>query len=556
MITLGINYLGGPGHDSSAALAVDGKIVYAIAEERLSRNKQDSNFPILAIQACLNHANINIEEVDDLVFGWPKLKEHFLENIKLNFKRDLKESFPLQFFNYYRSSTIRSVKNIMEEHQLFPKKTTHIDHHLAHALSVMPYLKSENALIFVVDGRGIKESTTVYLKKDQSLEEIKRINFPNSLGVYYAEMTSLCGFRKYADEWKVMGLAPYGKEIYDLDDYLKVENGFHQVNHRKLLNADQIELNGRTLQKRKSDIDSINDEEVKNLAFSAQHYYEMAILELMRYYTDLYNLKAVGLAGGVGLNCKANGFVQRELALEEFFIQPAATDDGTALGAALYPFYQNKSIQTMTFDPYLGNSYSDSEIASILEKYKLKFEKLPDVEKDAAQELANGKILGWFQGRDEFGPRALGNRSILSDPRDEKMRDRVNEIVKYREGWRPFAPSILAEKASEVLANIEYSPYMILTDSATEAYESKIPAVVHVDKTLRPQTVHKSLNPRYWNLINEFYQLTGVPVVVNTSFNLKGEPNVSHPSDAIKTFFTSGLDLLYLGNFKVYKTFN
>lgn len=553
MTTLGITYLGQPGHDSAAAIAIDGKVVYAIAEERLTRIKQDSNFPIQAIRACLNHVNIQIEEVDELVFGWPELKKHYLQNIRLNLKGDLKESLPKQILNYYRSITTLNVKNFLNHHQLFPKKITHLDHHLAHALSVMAYMKSENALIFVVDGRGIKESTTIYLKKGKNLKMIKRINFPNSLGVYYAEMTSLCGFKKYGDEWKVMGLAPYGNEIYLLDDYIKVKKGSHQVNHKKLLNTDKIELSNRVIQKRKSDINSINDEEVKNLALSAQHYYEEIILKLISYYSELYKIKAIGLAGGVGLNCKANGFVQRELKLKEFFIQPAATDDGTALGAALYPFYKKGDIHTMLFDPYLGNSYSDQEIEAVLKKYKLNYEKVQNVEKNAAQELANGKIIGWFQGRDEFGPRALGNRSILSDPRDEKMRDRVNEIVKYRESWRPFAPSILAEKTKDVLANIDYSPYMILTDSVTNEYENKIPAVVHVDKTLRPQTVHKDLNKRYWTLINEFFKITGIPVLVNTSFNLKGEPNVSHPSDAIKTFFTSGLDLLYLGNYKVYK---
>lgn len=553
MKVIGVNYLGGPGHDSSAAIAEDGKVIYAISEERLSRKKQDSDFPIKAIQACLDYAQIKIEELDELVFGWPELKGHFLENIKLQLKGDLKESLAVQLLDYYRSTTSRNVKNFLREYKINPKRLTHIDHHLAHALSVTPYLNSKDALVFVVDGRGIKESTTVYLKKGETLEQIKRINFPNSLGVFYAEMTSLCGFKKYSDEWKVMGLAPYGKEIYPLDKYISEKEGVHSVNHRKLLNAVKIDINGKSIYQRNSDLDSINDEEVKNLALSAQHYYEQTILGLIRYYTDLYQIKAVGLAGGVGLNCKANGLVLRELELDEFFIQPAATDDGTALGAALYPFYLEKSIVKTTFNPYLGNAYSDEEILTVLNKYKLDYSRILEVEKDAAKELAKGKILGWFQGRDEFGPRALGNRSILSDPRDEKMRDRVNEIVKYREGWRPFAPSILAEKAKEVLATIDYSPYMILTDSATLEYENKIPAVVHVDKTLRPQTVHRDLNPRYWNLINEFYQITGVPVVVNTSFNLKGEPNVSHPSDAIRTFFTSGLDLLYIGNFKVSK---
>jgi len=241
------------------------------------------------------------------------------------------------------------------------------------------------------------------------------------------------------------------------------------------------------------------------------------------------------------------------LKLSEIFIQPAATDDGTAIGAALYPFFQNKTIKHEDFYPYLGDEYSNEEIEKVLKKYKLKYEFKENVEADAAMELSKGNILGWFQGRDEFGPRALGNRSILSDPRDPNMKDKVNDIVKYRENWRPFAPSMLAEKAGEVLKHISLSPYMILTDYVSDAYEKKIPAVVHVDKTLRPQTVDKKMNPRYWNLISEFEKITGVPVVVNTSFNLKGEPNVSSPTDAVRTFFTSGLNLLYVGNYKVYK---
>ncbi len=438
-------------------------------------------------------------------------------------------------------------------HDLDPKKTIHINHHLAHALSVLPYLSYEESLIFVVDGRGVSESTSVYLKTGFNLNLIKRINFPNSLGLYYAEMTSMCGFRKYSDEWKVMGLAPFGKKSFDLAHLINSKDGDYDVNYAQLLNVEKLDLNGKEIIRPHSDEEAIHDDDLKDLAHSAQYHYEQTILNFIKFYTDKYNIKSIGMAGGVGLNCKANGLIMRELALEEFFIQPAATDDGTAIGAALYPFYLNKTLQKDHFYPYLGNEYTKDEIKAILEKYHLSYSYVDAVEADAAKELSEEKLIGWFQGRDEFGPRALGNRSILSDPRTAEMKDKVNEVVKYRENWRPFAPSLLVEDAENVLQNIKSSPYMILTDYVKEGYADKIPAVVHVDGTLRPQTVSKDTNPRYWNLINEFKKITGVPVVMNTSFNLKGEPNVCHPTDAIRTFFTSGLDILYLGNYKVSK---
>lgn len=553
MITIGVNYIGGPGHDSAAAIAEDGKLQFAIAEERLTRNKQDASFPIQAIQACLDYKGIKIEDVDELVFGWPELKEHYANSLKLNLTGALKESIPMQALNYYRSLTTRNVKTFLDSYGIKAKKVTHIDHHLAHAWSVAPYLEADNSLIFVVDGRGIKESTTVYLKKGLHLEQVERINFPNSLGLYYAEMTSMCGFRKYSDEWKVMGLAPFGKNSFDLSHLISAENGKHEVNHKTLLDVKELQLNSTHIKRPDTDEVAINDENLRDLAHSAQYYYEKTITEFIKFYTDKYKIKSIGMAGGVGLNCKANGYVMRELELEEFFIQPAATDDGTAIGAALYPFAQNNSIQKDTFHPYLGKEYDDDEIEKIIKKYRLSYTKVENVEEDAARELANNKIIGWFQGRDEFGPRALGNRSIVSNPGTAEMKDKVNEVVKYREGWRPFAPSILKEEAQNILKNIKSSPYMILTDYAREEYASKIPAVVHVDGTMRPQTVDKEINPRYWKLINEFYKLSGIPVVMNTSFNLKGEPNVCHPTDAVRTFFTSGLEVLYIGDYKVTK---
>lgn len=494
-----------------------------------------------------------MEDVDELLFGWPPLKEHFAATAKMSLRGHLHESLAMNALNYVRSSTVRSADSLLAQHGFRPRKVRYLDHHLAHAYSVVPYLKAERSLVFVVDGRGIHECTTVYLKAGHDLEQLKRIDSPNSLGLFYAEMTSMCGFRKNADEWKVMGLAPFGENRFDLSHLLSSLGGDYAVNYEVLANVEALTLGGETIARPHNDELAINSAAHRDLARSAQDTYERVALDFIGHFVREHGVTSVGMAGGVGLNCKANGSVMRELGLEEFFIQPAAMDDGTAIGAALYPFAEDGSLVRERFDPYLGNEYDDGEIEAVLNKYKLPYTRCDDVAKEAAAELHEGKILGWFQGRDEFGPRALGNRSILSNPTRADMKDKVNEVVKYREGWRPFAPSMLATEADRFLANLDVSPYMILTDIATEEAAEKVPAVVHVDQTMRPQTVGPEGNPRYHKLISEFKKLSGVGVVMNTSFNLKGEPNVSHPTDAVRTFFTSGLDVLYVGNFRVTK---
>lgn len=553
---MGVNYLGGPGHDTSAAIAVDGRVTFAIAEERLTRIKQDASFPVEAIRACLDHEGIDPQDVDELVFGWPPLREHFRVSGKLGLTGDLpNEGLAINALNYVRSSTVRSAASMLEQNGLHFRKVRHLDHHLAHAYSVIPYLKAERALVLVVDGRGISECTTVYLKQGDQLEQLERVDYPNSLGLFYAEITSLCGFRKNADEWKVMGLAPFGENAFDLSHLISGgDDGEYRVNYKALQDATEITLDGQRIERPDTDEVAITSKPHRDLAHSAQRAYERLLRDFVGYYCEKHDVRAVGMAGGVGLNCKANGFAMRELGLEEFFIQPAATDDGTAIGAALYPFAESGSLVRERFDPYLGKSFSDERIEAVLEKYKLNYERVDDVAAAAARDLHENRIVGWYQGRDEFGPRALGNRSILANPTRADMKDKVNEVVKYREGWRPFAPSMLASEAGRFLANISESPYMILTDVATDEAAERIPAVVHVDKTLRPQTVRREDNPRYHALLTAFKELSGVGVVMNTSFNLKGEPNVSAPTDAVRTFYTSGLDVLYAGSFRIAKS--
>ncbi len=552
MTTIGINFSGG--HDSSAAVAVDGRVVFAIAEERITRQKQDAAFPINAIRACLDHVGKTPAEIDEWAVGWPPASASWWTDIKQELRGDLNDGLLSTIFYWIRARTTRKTSNFFAQHGLCAApRVRHMEHHMAHALSVMPYLKEEKSLIFVLDGRGSKEATSVYLKTGGKLELVHRVDLPHSLGYFYGEITAFCGFKKNSDEWKIMGLAPFGENRYKLDDLFSFEGKDYKV-ARGILGLPTIKLeNGHVMTRRKGEGDAISDTEVKDLARSAQDRYEKFLEGFVSYFIKKYGTNSIGMAGGVGLNCKANGFIARRLELSEFFIQPASADDGVAIGAALLPFYEKGGLKKGVFYPYLGLEYGDAEILSAIKKYKLPHRVLENVAADAAQELANGRLVGWYQGRDEFGPRALGNRSILSDPRDPQMKDKVNDVVKYRENWRPFAPSMLEEHAGEVLQNIKSSPYMILTDIVSEAWAEKIPAVVHVDRTLRPQTVNREMNPAYWALINEFYKITGVPVVMNTSFNLKGEPNVSSPTDAIRTFFTSGLEVLYMGRYKVSK---
>ena len=551
MTTIGINFSGG--HDSSAAVAVDGKIVFAIAEERITRQKQDAAFPINAINACLDFVGKKASEIDSFAVGWPPASASWWTDMGQVIKGDLKDSFSSTVLGYLRAKTVRNTARAFEKHGLCPaSKVVHMEHHMAHALSVSPYLTAEKSLIFVLDGRGSRETTSVYLKTGDALKLVHRVNLPHSLGYFYGEMTTFCGFKKNSDEWKVMGLAPYGENKYKLDHLLAFEGKDYKI-AKGLLDTPTLRLNGEVVARRTSEGDPINDDVVKDLARSAQDRYEKFLESFVGFFMEKYGTSSIGLAGGVGLNCKANGYLTQKLDISEFFIQPASSDDGVAIGAALLPFYEKGTLKRDVFYPYLGLEYDDAEIISAIKKYKLPHSIPENTGRDAAQELANGRLVGWYQGRDEFGPRALGNRSILSDPRDPLMKDKVNDVVKYRENWRPFAPSMLEEHAGEILRTIKSSPYMILTDYVSDAWAEKIPAVVHVDKTLRPQTVNKEMNPAYWDLINEFYKITGVPVVMNTSFNLKGEPNVSSPTDAIRTFFTSGLEVLYMGRYKVSK---
>jgi carbamoyltransferase len=559
MISIGINY--SQMHDSSACIARDGEVLFAVAEERLSRAKHDPRFPALSIQACLDFAGVKPEEVDFICQGWSPPRAPYLHDLK-NFATGKQRLDSRALLNSTRSFVSMSHQRGGENRfrQSFggasKAKFKFVDHHLAHAISAYAYSGFDDSAVLVLDGRGAWEATSLWHGRNGHLQHVWTIPWPNSLGLFYAKFTHYLGFTPYSDEWKVMGLAPYGQPGVDLSEFIRPNENPYWVASKLLLAKDSAPLApieahmgpGRVPESELGTRD-------KNLAFAVQDMCEQAMMTLAKTALAQTGSRNLCLTGGVALNSKANGKIHASGLTDKIFVQPAASDDGVCLGAVLAPYLDNGGklpVRKMRH-AYLGNECSDAEIEKALQTYKIRATKVSDPAAAAAEMLAQGKILGWVQGRMEFGPRALGARSILADPRDPEMTAKVNNAVKFREWWRPFAPSMLAEKAAEYIESATDSPFMILTAQVRPEKRSVIPAVTHVDGSARPQTVERDVNPLYWRLINEFGQRTGVPVVMNTSFNLRGEPIVSSPTDAIRTFFSSGMDALVIGSFVVQK---
>jgi carbamoyltransferase len=557
LISLGINY--SEMHDSAACIARDGHILFAVAEERLSRLKHDARFPSLSIEACLAAAGIRADQLDFVCYGWPPA----IEALKHDLKCMATGSLPLNYVDLV--STVRRNLNHTRRQNgkkqflaRFPTKAQFrfVEHHLAHAISAYSFSGFDDAAVLVLDGRGAWEASSLWHGRDGRLEHVWTIPWPNSLGLFYAQFTQYLGFQPYSDEWKVMGLAPYGEPGINLRDFIIPDDNPYKVSTRLLLDDKPSPLAGITARLGpQREAESKIDPKHKNVAFAVQDACEEAMMTLARAAVAKTGSRNICLAGGVALNSKANGKILSSGIVDRIFVQPAAGDDGVCLGAALAPYLDNGGKLPMhkMRHAYLGAENSDEEIEKALTTYKLRATRVADPAAAAAEMLANGKILGWVQGRMEFGPRALGARSILADPRDPEMNAKVNNAVKFREWWRPFAPSMLAEVAGEYIESATDSPFMILTAQVKPEKRSVIPSVTHVDGSARPQTVEQDVNPLYWRLIREFGNRTGVPVVMNTSFNLCGEPIVSTPTDAVRTFFSSGMDALVIGNFVVEK---
>jgi len=558
MIVLGLNY--SQMHDSSACLVRDGELLFAVAEERLSRVKHDSAFPALAIRACLEYAKVRPDELDHICFGWSPPRASYLHDLSCY----IRGKHPVSYLNVLNSTRHflgmwhqRGGMNRFRYH-FGPTRARvrHVDHHEAHAVSAYACSGFPQATVLILDGRGAWESTSIWYGDNGRLRHVQTIPWPNSLGLFYAEFTYFLGFAKYSDEWKVMGLAPYGQPGVNLTEFIRLNHDSYWVNAPRLLGRNASDVSGiESVLGPRRVAESGIDSRHRDIAFAVQDECERVMLAMVEKAVKQTGCRNLCLAGGVALNSKANGKILASGLIDQVFIQPASADDGVAIGAALAPWAEREGklpVQRMRH-AYLGPAYPDDQIEAALRTYKLRYTKPGDPAATAADLLAQGKILGWFQGRMEFGPRALGSRSILADARDPEMKDKVNNAVKFREAWRPFAPSLLAEAANQYLESATDSPFMVLTSAVRPDKRDVIPAVTHVDGTARPQTVEKESTPLYWRLISKFGEKTGVPVIMNTSFNLRGEPIVCTPTDAIRTFFSSGMDALVIGSFLVEK---
>jgi len=573
-------------HDSAAALLKDGEIIAAAQEERFSRKKHDYSFPQLAINYCLEEAGITTSDIDYVAFydkpfvKFERLLMTYLSYAPLGLKSFLTAMPPWIKHKIFIKSYIKD-KLKCHARVLFP------EHHQSHAASTFYPSPFKEAAILTIDGVGEWATASYGIGKGKDISILAELKFPHSLGLLYSAFTYYIGFKVNSGEYKLMGLAPYGepkyvdlirKELIDIK-----EDGSFKLNMRYFNYCTGLTMTNKRFDKlfggppRRPDLSNIEQRHM-DIASSIQQITEEVVLKMAYYIKEKTNQKNLCLAGGVALNCVANGKLLQKNIFEKIWIQPSATDAGGALGAAfiIWHGYLKKervvdNISDSMKAALLGPSFSDDEIEEYLKDNNITYEKLnaKDIPKCAAQIISDQKVLGWFQGRMEYGPRALGARSILGDARSETMQSIINQKIKFRESFRPFAPTILQEHAQDYFNLNCQSPYMLLVASIKEsrrlpisedqkrlfgieklkAQRSDIPAITHVDYSARVQTVNREDNPRYYDMINEFNQLTGSPVVINTSFNVRGEPIVCSPDDAYKCFMRTNMDYLVMGNF-------
>ena len=582
-------------HDSAAAIIVDGEIIGAAQEERFTRKKHDASYPKNAINYVLKEAGLKLNDINHVVFyEKPFLKFERLLETYVGFS-------PSGFKSFSMSMPLWLSEKLFQKKMLFYalkeqdnnfndiKKINFSEHHLSHAASAFFSSPYEEAIILTLDGVGEWATTTVSLGKNNKINILKELHFPHSLGLLYSAFTYFLGFKVNSGEYKVMGLAPYGEpkfkdiildKLIDVKedgsfrlnmDYFNYATGLTMTNNKfaKLFNMERREPEDNLLQIH------------MDMAASIQAATEEIVIKITRFLSKEFKLENLCMAGGVALNCVANGKILKEGLFKNIWIQPASGDAGGALGAAQAFYYQEldnkrKILKTDSMNgSYLGPQFTDDQVENELKICGANYKKLTSDEiiKDTAKALSEEKAVGWFQGRMEFGPRALGNRSIIADSRSEKMQKNLNLKVKYRESFRPFAPAVLFEKASEWFEISSQSPYMLLVANVKKSKQlqmtekeknlfgidklnikrSSIPSVTHVDYSARIQTVHKETNPIFHNLIEEFERITKYPVLVNTSFNVRGEPIVCSATDAFNCFMGTDLDILVCNNFILHK---
>jgi len=582
-------------HDSAAALICNGEIIAAVQEERFSRKKHDSRFPINAIRYCIDSQKIDLRHIKSIVYYEKPLLtfERLLETYLAVAPRGIRSFIAaMQVWTkeklFLRSELKKQFKSLQKE--LVPKTEPYLpnflfsEHHLSHAAAAFYPSPFEEAVVLCMDGVGEWATTSTWIGKGSKIKPLWEINFPHSLGLLYSAFTYYCGFKVNSGEYKLMGLAPYGEPKYinkikdnliDIKDdgtfklnidFFKFHRGFRMTSRKfhKLFGAPPRESEKELTQFH------------MDLAASIQVVTEEVVLKMARSLHKETGLKNLCLSGGVALNCVANGKLVKEKIFDEIWIQPASGDAGSSLGGALIAWheYLNKPRKVDKNDSmkgtYLGCQFSNEEIIRYLKHINAPFQNLEDKElfEKLAQFLDEGKVIGWFNGAMEFGPRALGGRSIIGDPRNQEMQSVMNLKIKYRESFRPFAPSVLEDDVANQFEMNVKSPYMLLvapiknelckkmTKEQQKLFgieklniaRSSLPAVTHVDYSARVQTVSKKTNPRYYNLINAFKQRTGCPTIVNTSFNVRGEPIVCTPQDAYRCFMRTEMDILVLQN--------
>jgi carbamoyltransferase len=587
-------------HDSAAAIIENGEIVAAAQEERFTRKKHDPNFPANAVKFCLNYSGTTLDKLDAIAFyDKPLLKfERLLETYYAFVPKGL-SSFITAIPVWLKEKMFlkRLLYEELEKIGTFDKKKIKMlfpEHHLSHAASAFYPSPFENAAIITVDGVGEWATASICHGKGKDISILKELKFPHSLGLLYSAFTYFLGFKVNSGEYKLMGLAPYGvpgseevkryidiikKNLVDIKDDGSVwlnQEYFNYATGLKMVHEDKWEkLFGFPVRKPEAELEPRHC----NLGLAIQEITEEAVIKMAAEAKRLTNADYLCMAGGVALNCVANGKIYNTGIFKDVFIQPAAGDAGGALGAAqaaYHIYFGNERIIPAKLDgmkgSYLGPEYSEIDIRLAAKKYNATYTHYPDYTalcRDVAERLSEGNVIGWMQGRMEFGPRALGGRSILGDPRNEEMQKKLNVKIKYRESFRPFAPSVLAEECKTYFEHDSISPYMLIVQPVVknrrkplpENYNtfplkeklyhlrSDMPAITHIDFSARIQTVHHETNPKYYELIQEFKKLTGYGVIVNTSFNVRGEPIICTPEDAYRCFMRTEMDYLVIGNF-------
>jgi carbamoyltransferase len=547
-------------HDSSAALLKDGVVVAAVQEERWTRKKHDTSFPINAIKYCLTEAGITIKEVDFVAFyEKPLLKfERLLQSHLETFPRSL--STFIQAMPSWASEKLR-IPSTLSKKCGYKGEVYYIEHHLTHAAASFLSSPFEEAAILTVDGVGEWATTTLGVGKGNSITLLKEIHFPHSLGLLYSTLTAYLGFKVNSHEYKVMGLAPYGEPRYydklrhviDIkeDGSYQLDMSYFVYHYKDSMHSKKFEKEFGPARKREEPVEQRH----KDMAASLQKLLEEAYFKMLRHLQELTGLKKVCLGGGVALNSVANGKITSKTLFKDVYVPCAPSDAGSSLGAALalwcLGFGQKRPAPLET--AYLGPSYSEEYIEHFLKHNKIAHRKLTEKElvRTAAMLLKENAVIGWFQGRMEFGERALGARSILANPCSPSMRDILNLKVKHREQFRPFAPVVTQEDAPTYFESDVDVPFMSFVYPVREEMRPRLPAVTHVDGTGRLQTISKQQNPRYHALLKEFEKLSGVPILVNTSFNIRGEPIVMTPEHAYRCFSGTEIDYLVLENFLI-----